>query len=160
MRAAVLLIAPVLALATAACQPEAEPEPEVEAELPSAVPEPGWTADGGDLLLHDEAGAQLLRLGCTAGPPAELVARFGAFDPIGSEERLNLGLGEEIVTMVAQVVGAEGPGLIASARYDAAIGRSLAQAGSISAFYGNQQLGPVGPPDAAQTRALLAGCGG
>lgn len=157
MRAAPLL---ALLLLAAACQPEAEPEPEASAELPSAVPETGWTGDGGDLVLHDEAGTQLLRLGCSAGPPVELRARFGRFTPIGSEERLSLGLGEEVVTMVAQVVGAEGPGLIASTRYDAALGTALEQAGSISARYGNQNFGPVGPPDASLVRELLAACAG
>lgn len=154
MRRALLLIA----LAAAACAPEEEPDPELETALPSAVPEPGWSNDAGDLVLHDEAGAQLLRLGCSAGPPVRLVARFGSFAPIGSEERVSLGLGEEVVTMVAEVVGAEGPGLIASTRYRPALGRSLTEAGSISALYGTQQFGPVGPPDAALVGALLARC--
>lgn len=155
MRAAALAFTVFLAVA---CQPEAEPQPEVEAELPSAVPEPGWTVDGGDLLLHDEGGAQLLRLGCSGGPPVELLARFGSFEPIGSEERLSLGLGEEIVTMVAQVVGAEGPGLIAAARFTPALGRQLELAGSISASYGDQTFGPVGPPGTAKVGTLLTAC--
>ena len=154
MRAAVIFAA----LLAAACQPRAEPQPEVEAELPSAVPEPGWISDDGDLVMHDEEGKQLLRLGCSAGPPVELMARFGGFEPIGSEERLSLGLGEEIVTMVAQVSGAAGPGLIATTRYSAAIAADLEEAGSISASYGTQTFGPVGPPRAEQIGELLTAC--
>ena len=155
-----VLFLSIAILTAAACQPEAEPEPEVREPLPTAVPETGWSEDGGDLVLHDEEGVQLLRLGCSAGPPAELLARFGRFEPIGSEERLSLGLGEEVVAMVAQVVGAEGPGLIASTRYTPALARHIEEAGSVSARYGNQFLGPVGPPAAGQVAALLTACRG
>ena len=156
---------PLIAVAIAACSPSEDDSPDMRTVLPSALPEPGWTIDGGDLVLHGDDGELLMRIGCTAGPPTQLTALFAGFERIGSEERLSLGLGEEVVTLVADVAGgsgagASGVGVIASTRYRPAIGSALAHAGSISALYGTQQLGPVGPPEPRLAEGLVARCGG
>lgn len=159
-----LPIAALLVL-LAACggEPDAPAPAEERTGQPAdreAEPAAGWTlgeAGGAPALLWGEEGSVEARLACADEPP-RITLWVAGFERIGSEERLSLGLDGEPVTMVAEIVGAEGPGVSAATVLTAELADALRQADAVSALYGNQRFGPVPMPDPAALDTLLAGC--
>lgn len=134
-------------------------EQAVDNAVPIAIG--GWSrgeSEGGVVLtLTDARDVPTMTMRC-AGDPAEFVVRVIGFTPIGSEERLSLGLGEEIVTMVADPEDRSG-GVVATTHDPAAIAGPLRAADAIVASYGAQNFGSVAPPAPEAINSLIESCG-
>jgi|TARA_R100000935_G_scaffold13250_2_gene26644 hypothetical protein len=162
-------LALVTALALGACSPaETPPAPPPEAEQPAQPPEaaiaPGlsWAAsasgEGAVLTLSNPDGAEVLRLGCIRNPAAMTLTVAG-FTPISSEDRLTVGLDDQLFVFVAdlEASSAEG-GVVAQAPVSTDFLDRLQSANAISAVYGAQQLGPHMPPPADIAGTFAAEC--
>lgn len=154
------------ALALCACSPAEEPAapppaPVAEAPAPAAI-QPGlsWgtasTGEGIALILSDAVGAPILRLGCIRNPAIMTLAVEG-FTPIGSEERLTVGLDDDLFVFVASASGRE-PGVRAQADISADFLDRLEDATAISAVYGSQTVGPHMVPPAGLSAGFAAEC--
>lgn len=154
------------ALALCACSPAEEPAPPPPApavEAPhSAATQPGlsWgTVSNGDgiaLLLSDVGGAPILRLGCIRNAGVMTLSVDG-FTPIGSEERLTVGLDDTLFVFVADTT-VSGPGVQAQADISMDFLDRLEDAKAIRAIYGTQELGPHMPPPAGIAAGFAAEC--
>lgn len=158
-------IALMLALAGCEAQPDA-PITELATADPATPAEPaapasGWTIDesGGApmLVLSDAQGATAMTMRCS-GDPAQFEVRVAGFTPIASEERLSLGLGETIVTMVADPGDMSG-GVVATTHDPAAVVAPLRVGGEIVVSYGASNFGPVPTPGADEIEMLGRSCG-
>lgn len=158
-------VAAVLALC--ACSPAEEPAPPppapaAEAPPPPANTQPGlsWgTASNGEgiaLILSDASGAPILRLGCIRNP-ALMTLSVDGFTPIGSEERLTVGLDDTLFVFVADPA-ASGPSVQAEADISTDFLDRLEGATAIRAIYGTQTLGPHRPPPAGVAAGFAAEC--
>lgn len=160
-----LSLALAAALALGACSPaEAPPPPAAPVEPPpAAAVQPGlsWarsaTGEGVALTLLDPAGAALLRLGCIRNP-ATMTLRVEGFTPIASEDRLTVGLDDELFVFVADLSATVGQGVVAEAPIDTDFLDRLQSASAISAVYGAQQLGPHMPPPGDMAGTFAAEC--
>jgi hypothetical protein len=102
-----------------------------------------------------ERGDARMEVACLASP-ARLTVEVPGFTAIGSEDRFSLGLGEEPVTLVADLsrpngVAAEGP-------IPANLEALLRNAGQVTALYGTQRIGPVEPPPPQLIDAFAEAC--
>ncbi len=159
----------VTALALGACSP-AEPPPAAAPEAPAPAPAPeapiapgpSWAAsasgEGAVLTLSDAAGLEVLRLGCVRNPAA-MTLTVGGFTPIDSEDRLTVGLDDQLFVFVAdlQASSAEA-GVVAQAEVSTDFLDRLQSARAIGAVYGAQQLGPHMPPPADIAGTFAAEC--
>ena len=162
----------LLTLALAGC--DAEPQPAQPDTLPTPsgppvaqqAPQPSqpplpigpqWESAvrGEGMALRLVEGGQLrLEIACT--PPARLAVNVPGFTTIGSEDRFSLGLGNEPVTLVADLaaengVAAEGP-------VPDNLEEMFRAADQVTALYGTQQVGPVGPPPPQLVDAFTDAC--
>lgn len=151
-------------MALAACgqptdQPPAAPPPaEVPppAEAPAEAPAPaalGWAFEDQALVLREDA-AEVLRIACVA--KTELAVQVPAFRAVESEERMNVGAGNTVVTLVATadsegLVKGEGP-------VDADFVRAVGEGRKIAVNYGYQNAGPYNGPPADAAAQFVAGC--
>jgi hypothetical protein len=162
-------LALVTALALGACSPaETPPTPPPEAEQPAQPPEaaiaPGlsWAAsasgEGAVLTLSNPDGGEVLRLGCIRNPAAMTLTVAG-FSPINSEDRLTVGLDDQLFVFVAdlEASSAEG-GVVAQAPISTDFLERLQSANAVGAVYGAQQLGPHIPPPADIAGTFAAEC--
>lgn len=155
------------ALALCACRAEQANEADTS-EAPGApgggeeTAAPGWDGfgEGADyaLTFWDEAGAPMVSMRCV-GEPRMFEVEMHTVAPIASEERLGFGLGDEAITMVADVAHSSGH-VVASIAYGADIAEALRAAPDVSASYGADSYGPVSPPSAEDAEALIASCEG
>jgi hypothetical protein len=164
-----LATALVTALALSACSPaETPPAPVAEVETPDAPPPaaiaPGlaWAAsasgEGAVLTLSDAAGEAVLRLGCVRNPAAMTLTVAG-FTPISSEDRLTVGLDDQLFVFVADLQASSAErGVVAQADVSTDFIERLQTATAISAVYGAQQLGPHMPPPADIAGTFAAEC--
>jgi hypothetical protein len=106
------------------------------------------------LNLSSVEGAPLMTISCRTG---HLGVQVPSFTPIGSEERLSLGLGQEPVTLVADL-RAKQPGVGAGGGVPENLEDLLERADRISAVYGSQQSGPYPAPAAAMKQQLAEAC--
>ncbi len=124
-------------------------------------PEPMWetavSADGMGLRLVNAEGKLLLSIACLGSPRRLQVAAPG-FSPIGSEDRFSLGLGDDPVTLVADLKQPKKAGVIAEAPAPADFGERLQRVDRLTAFYGTQQIGPVPSPSDALKETLARAC--
>ena len=108
------------------------------------------------MALLVDGGATRIRLFCPAGAD-RLVVNVPAFRPVGSEERLSLGSGDAVETLVADPRGdAQRGGVSGVGEVPANLAALLG--GPVSASYGSQRSGPHPAPPADQVRALVAAC--
>lgn len=159
-----LLAAALLGLA--ACgrnETPAPTEPAEPAPIPSKPPlvEPPETpaaASPGRLTLVDAAGSPALHLSCD-NPAGAFVIHVPGFEPIGSEDRLTMGAGDEAFAFVADLQ-ASGPGVTAGGAPEADLFVRMARGEPVRAVYGAQSVGPLraGTPEALS--AFVARCGG
>jgi hypothetical protein len=162
----------LLTLALAGC--DAEPQPAQPDTLPTPsgppvaqqAPQPSqpplptgpqWESAvrGEGMALRLAEGGQL-RMEIACLPPARLTVNVPGFTTIGSEDRFSLGLGNEPVTLVADLsaengVAAEGP-------VPDNLEELLEGADQVTALYGTQQVGPVGPPPPQLVDAFTDAC--
>lgn len=162
-------IAATAALGLAACSDDpvppapAEPAAEPVAPAPPAAPtEPGlsWetvsSGEGVALIMTDPDGGQRLHLGCTRHPP-RLVMVVNEFHPVGSEERLTVGLDEQLFVFVAEPT-APGAGVRATSAVSGDFLERLPRTATIGAVYGAQQFGPFRPPPQEMAASFAAEC--
>ncbi|MDP1630588.1 MAG: hypothetical protein Q8L66_04130 [Caulobacter sp.] len=102
-----------------------------------------------------------------ANPPLRLVCARGggfrvsvtAFKPIGSEERLTIGAGDEAFALVAIAAENEHGALVrATGPVEAGLMAMIESGKPIAASYGAQSFGPVDAPPQAMRRAFADSC--
>ncbi|MDP1873739.1 hypothetical protein [Phenylobacterium sp.] len=165
----ILGLALVTALALGACSPaETPPPPQTPVETPvTTAPEapiqPGlaWaasaTGEGAALTLSDAAGAAILRLGCIRNP-ATMTLEVDGFTPIASEDRLTVGLDDQLFVFVADLSASRERGVIAQAPVSTDFLDRLPGATAVAGVYGAQQFGPFMPPPADIAATFAAEC--
>ena len=156
------------ALALAACSeepappapaPPAEPSPPAPAPAPT---QPGlsWetvsSGEGVALVMTGPDGGQRLHLGCTRHPP-RLIMVVNDFHPVGSEERMTVGLDEQLFVFVAEPT-APGAGVRATTAVSADFLERLPRTATIGAVYGAQEFGPFRPPPQEMAASFAAEC--
>lgn len=156
-----------LSLLLAACgQPV---QPAAEAPAPGAVPSAppaerlgqaptpavlNWNFEDAALVLREDA-AEVMRLTCIPG--AELSVQAESFRWVESEERMSVGAGNTVITLVATadpegVVKGEGP-------IDADFVRAVGEGRKIAVNYGYQNVGPFNGPTPDAASAFVRSCG-
>ena len=146
----VLLTAAQLGLAACGREEARAPAAPVEPPpIPSRPPlvQPPEAPD--HLAFLDASGAERLQLACEGG---DLQIVVPGFRPIGSEDRLTIGAGDEAFAHVADL-SAPGPGVTGGGPVDADLLARLARGEAVRAVYGAQSVGPL---TAASPRALAA----
>jgi hypothetical protein len=169
---------PIVILAAAAmlasCGPEPQPEQPDTLPMPSgpplaqqAAPQPvqpapvptsPWesrVAGGAVELRLLEGGEARMRMACLASP-ARLSVEVPGFTAIGSEDRFSLGLGNEPVTLVANL--SHPNGVAAEGAIPANLEALLRDARQVTALYGTQQIGPVDPPPPQLIETFAEAC--
>ena len=122
----------------------------------------GWdlqsSDEGAALVIGNAGGAAALRLFCPAGQ-RKLVVNVPGFDPIGSEERMSLGQGGEVVALVADPSGDQDRGGVTA---EGPVPPNLVTllSGQVSASYGAQVSGPHPVPPAAAVNGFASACSG
>lgn len=168
MKILVGFAAAALMLAACSQEPAAPPpaDPAEPAETPAAAPAAGadaglsWdmvsSGEGVGLVMTDADGGQRLHLGCTRHPP-RLVLVVNDFHPVGSEERLTVGLDEQLFVFVAEPT-APGAGVRATSAVSADFLERLPRAAALGAVYGAQPFGPFRPPPQEMAASFAAEC--
>lgn len=110
---------------------KAPPAPPAETQ-PAEAPE--------QLAFVDETGQERLRLACLGD--GRLQITVPGFEPIGSEDRLTLGAGDEAFAHVADLE-APGPGVTGGGPVDRDLLDRLARGAPVRAVYGAQSVGPL-----------------
>ena len=145
-------------LLLAACT--ARPQPGlVPLQGPGPVALSGWTlqasaAAGAALIKTGQDGREELRIACRRDP-ADFWVLAGALTPIGSEERLSLGAGDEVVALVARPE-LRAQGVEASGPVPAALLARLETGATVGVSYGAQTLRTTGPDPALAARFAAA----
>jgi hypothetical protein len=139
-------LALIAALASTACGKPAEQPKPAPSPAPAAVAPPlVWSAEQGALILRDH-GAELLKIECAKDKG--LTVHGERFKPVGSEERMSVGAGDVVVTLVATpdetvtptAMKGEGPA-------DPDFLRALGEGRKVAVNYGYQNMGAYdGPP--------------
>ena len=143
----------------AACGDEARaPRVEPERVVDGAVtPDPSeasglWSlvsSDEGVALRLEDDGELIASLACR-GRPARLEAATDRFDPIMSEDRFSVGVGDEVFALAADLEAGRARGVEASGDIPGELLDRLEHGGAIAFNYGAQNQGPfpaVGQPD-------------
>lgn len=161
-----LLAAAVLGLA--ACSPESPAPVTPDAAAPPPVPPaprppapsrpPQVPARSSTLMLVDASGAPAIYLFCGARERA-LVVHAPALEPIGSEDRLTLGVGNEAFAFVADL-GAPGPGVTATGVVGEDLFVRMARGEPVSTVYGRHTIGPTQAVTPAALEDFVRRCGG
>lgn len=157
-------------LVLAACGEPAEhtPPPPATAEAPAetqvpttpAAPVParlGWSHESsgeGNALVLREDDKDVVRIACLR--ERGLVVHGEGFHHVESEERMSVGAGNTVVTLVATAdadgrVSGEGP-------IDADFVRAVGEGRKIAVNYGYQNIGPFNGPPAEVAAQFAAGC--
>ena len=114
------------------------------------------TDTGSALVLAGSMG-EVLRIAC-GGSPLQMTVDVPAFESIGSEERLSLGLDDEPFVFVAQVTPPPPSGVHAEREPDESFLRLFANSGTLSAVYGAQRTGPHAAPDQEDANSFVNAC--
>lgn len=121
----------------------------------------GWDlqSSGDEVSLVLGPGAEAaIRLICPAGG-GRLLVNVPSFRPIGSEERLSVGSGEDVVALVADTRGDSDRGGVSGAAATPDNLEALV-AGPISASYGAQTSGPHQAVPSQLVETFVAACSG
>lgn len=126
---------------------------------PPASGGPAWdvavTEAGVSLRLGAEK--DIMHLSCTRNP-AVMTAVVDGFKTVGSEERLTVGVGEDLFVFVADTAANRPPGVYAQAPISIPLLARLQKPGTLSAVYGAQDTGPLAQPPAKLVRQFAAAC--
>ena len=154
MRTALLTVA-LLGLAGCGRDEASTPTAPVEpAPIPSKPPLVQPPEAPERMAFVDAAGVERLTLACQADAPVLRITVPG-FEPIGSEDRLTLGAGDEAFAHVADL-RAPGPGVTGGGPVDRDLIDRLARGEPVRAVYGAQSVGPL---QAARPETLQAFAG-
>ena len=152
-----VLIAALMLAGCNAREPVKEPVTNVATSKPAT---PGWdlqsSGEGAALTLLGGAGKTLVRLFCPADSH-RLLVNVLAFRPIGSEERMSLGSGGEVVLLVADSRGDQQRGGV-SATGPVPDNLAALVADRVSVSYGSQSSGPHPAPPVNLVRDFTAAC--
>lgn len=131
---------------------------------------PGWqlnlsSEQRPELVYRGEDGRMQFAMACP--PSGGLTVVAPELDLVESEERMALGLGEHVITMVASGVEAHdvpysGPpprGVIAQIGLPDDFAARLSDASDIRLLYAGQSFGPISLPEARERRAFAKSCG-
>jgi len=142
-------LALLAALALAACgKPAEQPKP-----APAPAPPPlVWSAEEDALVLRDH-GADLLKIECAKDKG--LTIHGERFKPVASEERMSVGAGDVVVTLVATPDGAAVKGEGAA---DPDFLRALGEGRKVAVNYGYQNMGPYDGPPRELAEPFAAAC--
>ena len=132
---------------------------EAPPSAPTPAPPSGWrlssNGDGVSVEL-EQNGTPVARFACLHSG-REFQAQGFSLDPVGSEERLTVGAGEEAHALVADpgasVTGVQGSGPISPVLLEA-----IEAGGPLSLSYGAQTLGPLEGLNPDDQAAFVAGC--
>jgi hypothetical protein len=159
----IALTLPLAIIACAACDNRAVAPPAPASTPPpqaAAANEPTWklqtSANAGATLVYtDAAGAELLRLACRRRP-AGLDAALPTFTRIASEERLTIGVGEALATLVVSMAGPD-TGLTATGQPQPALMAPLLDGKPIGVSYGARQM-TLQPAPRRVSEAFVEAC--
>lgn len=84
--------------------------------------------------------------------------RVDSFRPIGSEERMSFGAGDDVYVFVAQL-DEEGPGVTGESEISSALLDALSADRVWRVNYGAQDAGPFDAPPAEAVQSFVAACG-
>lgn len=120
----------------------------------------GWellaNGDGMSLRVVGAMATTPIQLSCPS-KSSTLVVNVPGFEPIPSEERMSFGTGDEVVALVADANGDKlRGGVTAEGPVPARLAAMLA--GSVTASYGAQTIGPFAPASDTERRGFLAAC--
>lgn len=108
-------------------------------------------------LTDTETAESSLRMVCARGEGFLVAAP--AFKPVGSEDRLSIGAGDDAFALVAVAAdGPQGPFVKATGPIDEPLLAALESGRPIAASYGAQTFGPVDTPPEAMRRAFADTC--
>ena len=143
----------------AARAPEAGPPAAPAPSIPAAALSWGLqsSATAGAALVHaDEVGAEVLRIACRRNP-ADVHVEAAKLERIDSEERVTLGAGTELLTLVATPGTPEGVAVTATGQLTPAFLEAVERGDRISVAYGATQFGPLpSVPDAVRAAFVTA----
>ena len=126
---------------------------------PTPAPPSGWrlssNGDGVSLELARN-GSSVARFACLHSGRVFQAQGFG-LNPIGSEERLTVGAGDETHALVADP-GASVTGVLGSGSISPALLESIEAGGPLSLSYGAQTLGPLESLSPVDQAAFVSGC--
>lgn len=154
------LIAAAL-LGLTACGREEAPAPTAPVEplpIPSRPPLVQPPEAPVSMAFVDASGAERLQLACRADAPAFRITVPG-FEPIGSEDRLTLGAGDEAFAHAADLQ-APGPGVTGGGPVDPDLIDRLARGEPVQAVYGAQSVGPLRAARPETLQAFAERCRG
>jgi len=140
----------------------ADPAPSAPTQPAPAPVQAGLTWDvvssgeGSALVLNGADGEPVMQWACMSAP-ARLIVRVQPFDPVGSEERLSIGVDNESYALVAASTK-PGPGVQAEGEIFPDLLARLPTATSIAASYGADTVGPHIPPSREQAEAFVEAC--
>ncbi len=151
-------------LGLCACEaprPEAPDGPPGDAPepAPAQLPVSGWrlSSDGAGVRLELERdGAPVARFACLNDGRVFQAQGF-ALNPIGSEERLTVGAGDEAHALVADP-GAPVAGVLGAGSIPPVLLEAIEAGGPLSLSYGAQTLGPLESPGLVDRAAFVSGC--
>ena len=109
------------------------------------------------LILSESTGRPLLRIACVRDP-AVMTVVVETFQPVGSEERLSLGVDGEPFVFVADPAADRPSGVEAEAPIPGELLDRLEAAQGLSVSYGSQTVGPHIPPDPGTAQRFVSAC--
>lgn len=159
-----------LSLLAAACGQPAEtpaaPPPTVPGE-PVITPGPSlasplhWEAsssDEGNAIVLFEKDSEILRIACLRG--RGLMVMSPRFKLVESEERMTVGAGDAVVTLVATGSPVGNPPVHGEGEIDPDFVRAVGEGRKIAVNYGYQNIGPFDGPPEERAKNFQAGCEG
>lgn len=136
--------------------PERPQSSQAQQDVPQIEPSPNWTIQasataGAALVLSGADGREQLRIACRRSPADIYVAAH--LQPVESEERLTLGFGETLFSLVRQPSAGSDSVVEATGPLTAELAEAVVNNQPIGISYGSKNLGPfqAPTPDVAQT---------
>ncbi len=153
----------LLLLALCACEApprtDAAERPAGEAVAPGPTSASSWklsSNEEGVSLELAQNGASVARFACLHSGRVFQAQGFG-LNPIGSEERLTVGAGNEAHALVADP-GASVTGVLGAGSISPALLEAIEAGAPLSISYGAQTLGPLESLSLADQAAFVSGC--
>lgn len=137
------------------------PQAPVDEDPPEPPVRTGWSADsmGPSVSYASDDGTPLIRLTCLSGP-ARLQVVGERFEPIASEDRMSVGVGDEVYAFVADLESARASGVLANGDAPDDLLQRLESGGEIGLSYGAQSEGPVPGLSGELAANFVAACRG
>ncbi|MFN4287108.1 MAG: hypothetical protein ACK4E3_01255 [Brevundimonas sp.] len=137
------------------------PQAPVDEDPPEPPARTGWSADsmGPSVSYASDDGTPLIRLTCLSGP-ARIQVVGERFEPIASEDRMSVGVGDEVYAFVADLESSRSSGVLANGDAPDDLLQRLEAGGEIGLSYGAQSEGPVPGLTGELAANFVAACRG